>query len=91
MIYAVTEWCNQNEHNFFLFDENKVDPSRPFEVAYLKLLEQAAASSSKDVQTGLPGVLQERCGNYQDTMPCWEALHATLPCQIDAIVTVWAD
>ena len=52
MIYAVTEWSNQNEHNFFLFDGNKIDPSKPFEAAYLQLLERAAASSSKDVQTG---------------------------------------
>ncbi len=91
MIYAVTEWFNQSEHNFFLFDGNKVDPSRPFEVAYLQLLEKAASSPNMSVESDLQGVLGERCGNYQDTMPCWEALHAKPPCQVDAIVTVWVD
>ena len=91
MIYAVNEWFNGSEHNFFLFDESKVDPSKPFEVAYLDLLKKAAATPRKSITTGLSGALDERCGNYQDSMPCWERLHAKPPCQVDASVTVWVD
>ena len=89
MIYAVHERFPDNGHSVFFFDQAKVDPNKPFEVAYLKLLEKAALSPRKSITTDLPGVLDERCGDYQEDARPWTRLLAKPPCQVDYFVTVW--
>ena len=89
VIYAVEECLNGSESSFFFFDESKVDPDKPFEVAYLDLLKKAATAPRKNITTELPGALSERCGDYQSSRPCWKRLLAKPPCQVDEAVTVW--
>lgn len=91
MIYSVTEhWTDDGDITFFL-DTDKVDPNQPFEVAYLRLLQQAAAAPDKSITTLLDGDLEERCSYYQEGTTNWQKLHAKPPCQVDDAVEVWVD
>lgn len=88
MIYHVVERIGHDCMAFF-FDANKIDPTKPFEAAYLELLQHAAAAPDKSIQTDLPGALRERCGRYQEGARPWTRLLRKPPCKVDKSVTVW--
>lgn len=91
MIYAVTEWFDNQSHRYF-FDSTKVDFSNQFESAYLSLLERAAKTKSKwvEVQNDLAALasIEERFSSYQDGSVGWKRLTTKPPCQVDVEVNL---
>ena len=82
MIYSVTEWHDNDSERFF-FDDSKVNPSEPFEVAYLNFLQLAAAGQLAFIRVRSCPKIQDRFNKYQNSMPCWERLKAKPPCKVD--------
>jgi hypothetical protein len=91
MIYAVTEWYDNSNQRYF-FDTSKVDRTKPFELAYLALLERAATSKSRWVEVqndvAMMSAIEERFGSYQDGSVGWKRLTTRPPCQVDVEVTL---
>jgi hypothetical protein len=89
MIYLVKEWYD-SDCGLHYFDDSKVDPSKPFEVAYLKLLQKAAQSSHQwhEPNRAELATIDDRFGTYQDGSPEWERLCTHPPCHVDIQVTL---
>jgi hypothetical protein len=89
MIYLVKEWYD-SDCSIHYFDDSKVDPNKPFEVAYLKLLQKAAKASNQwhEPNPSELATIDDRFGTYQDGMPEWECLCTHPPCQVDIQVTL---
>lgn len=85
MIVVVTEWLDGNEHQTFLLDTTKFARTPGFEASYLSVVLSALRDPHKSINVKTDGTpLEERFGNYQDSMPQWERLKAGPPCRVDA-------